>query len=64
MNARVTLSNGRIGKENGGGTVVVLATQDNFEVVLEILKYVRSTRVIPNVISCEVLTKQEMKTNY
>jgi hypothetical protein len=36
MNARATLSNGRIVKENGGGKVVVRATQDNFEVVLEI----------------------------
>jgi hypothetical protein len=38
MNARATLSNGRTVKQNGGGTVVVRATQDNFEEVLEILK--------------------------
>jgi hypothetical protein len=31
-------------KENGDGTVVVRATQDNFEVVLEILKCVRRTK--------------------
>jgi hypothetical protein len=36
MNARITLSNIRTVKENGGGTVLVLATQDNFDVVLEI----------------------------
>jgi hypothetical protein len=36
MNARATLSNGRTVKENGGGTVVFRATQDNFEAVLEI----------------------------
>jgi hypothetical protein len=36
MNARATLSNGRTVEENGGGTVVVGATQENFEVVLEI----------------------------
>jgi hypothetical protein len=35
MNARATLWNGGTGKENGGGTAVVRATQDNFEVVLE-----------------------------
>jgi hypothetical protein len=43
MNARATLSKSKPVKENGGGTVVVRATQDNFEVVLEILKCVRST---------------------
>jgi hypothetical protein len=34
------MQNGRTFKENGGGTVVVRATQDNFEVVLEMcVKY-------------------------
>jgi hypothetical protein len=36
MDARVTLSNGRTIKENGGGTVVFRGKQVNFEVVLEI----------------------------
>jgi hypothetical protein len=36
MNARVTLLNGRTVKENGDGMVVIQATQDDFEVVLEI----------------------------
>jgi hypothetical protein len=36
MNARATLSNGRRVKENGDGTIIVRATQDNFEVVFEI----------------------------
>jgi hypothetical protein len=36
MNATATLSNGWSTKENVGGTVVVRATQDNFQVVLEI----------------------------
>jgi hypothetical protein len=36
MNARATLSNGKTVKENGSGTVVVRAVQDNFEVLLEI----------------------------
>jgi hypothetical protein len=36
MNARATLSNGGTVEENGGGTVVVGATHENFEVVLEI----------------------------
>jgi hypothetical protein len=36
MNARAALSNGREVKENGGGTVVLRATEDNFEVALEI----------------------------
>jgi hypothetical protein len=36
MNSRITLWNGRTGKENGGGTAVVLPKQDNFEVLLEI----------------------------
>jgi hypothetical protein len=40
MNARVTLLNGKEVKENGGRTVVVQAMQDNFEVVMEILKCV------------------------
>jgi hypothetical protein len=31
-----TFSNGRTIKENGGGTAVVQATQDNSEAVLEI----------------------------
>jgi hypothetical protein len=30
INARVTLLNGRAVKENGGGTAVVLETQDNY----------------------------------
>jgi hypothetical protein len=36
MNARATLSNCRTVKENGDGTIVVQAMQDNFEVALEI----------------------------
>jgi hypothetical protein len=36
MNVRATLSNDRIVKENGGGTVVVRATQDTFEVIIKI----------------------------
>jgi hypothetical protein len=36
MNARATLSKSSAAKENGGGTAVVRATQDNFEVVREI----------------------------
>jgi hypothetical protein len=36
MNAIATLSNGRTVTDNGGGTVVFRATQDNFEVVFEI----------------------------
>jgi hypothetical protein len=36
MNVRPTLSNGRAVKGNGSGTVIVRATQDNFEAVLEI----------------------------
>jgi hypothetical protein len=36
-NFRATLSNDRtIKKENGGGTIVVRATQDTFEVIMEI----------------------------
>jgi hypothetical protein len=38
MNAIATLSNGRIVEGNGGGTVVIRATKDNFEVALKILK--------------------------
>jgi hypothetical protein len=33
MNARATLSNGRTVKKNGGGTVVVRATQDNLHIL-------------------------------
>jgi hypothetical protein len=36
VNARATLLNGRTVKENGDGTVIIRATQNNFEVVLEI----------------------------
>jgi hypothetical protein len=36
MNAKATLSNGRTFKENGKETVVVRATQDNYDVVMEI----------------------------
>jgi hypothetical protein len=36
MNVSGTLSNDRTVKENGGGTVVVRASQDNFEVIMEI----------------------------
>jgi hypothetical protein len=36
MNARATLSNGKTVKRISGGTVVILETRDNFEVVLEI----------------------------
>jgi hypothetical protein len=36
MNASATLSNGRTVKGNGGGTVAVRTTQDNFEALLEI----------------------------
>jgi hypothetical protein len=35
MNIRAILLNGRTVKENGGGKVVLRATQGNFEVVLE-----------------------------
>lgn len=46
MNARATWSHGGTAKQNGGGTAVVWTTQDNFEVVLEILKRVRSTETV------------------
>jgi hypothetical protein len=36
MNTRATLLNVRTVKENGGETVVVRATQENVEVILEI----------------------------
>jgi hypothetical protein len=36
MDARATLSNGRTVKEDEVGTVVLRATQDNSEVLLEI----------------------------
>jgi hypothetical protein len=36
MNVRATLLNDRIVTQNGGGTVVVRATQDTLEVVMEI----------------------------
>jgi hypothetical protein len=35
--------NGRAVKQNGGGTTVLRATKEKFEVALEILKRVRST---------------------
>jgi hypothetical protein len=35
VNARATLSNGSVIKENCAGTFVVRAIQDSFEVVLE-----------------------------
>jgi hypothetical protein len=38
VNTRAILSNGKKVKENGSGTIVVRATQDNLEVVLEKLK--------------------------
>jgi hypothetical protein len=44
MNTRATLSNDRTAKENVGRTVFVPAKQDNFEVVLEICKCVRSIK--------------------
>jgi hypothetical protein len=43
MNARATLSNGMTVEQNGGGTVVTGGTQENFDVVQEILKCGRST---------------------
>lgn len=46
MNAWATLLNGRTIKENGGGTAVVQATQDNSEAVLEIWKCVWSTKTL------------------
>jgi hypothetical protein len=42
MNVRATLSNDRTVKANGGGTVVIRATQDIFEAIVEILKCLRS----------------------
>jgi hypothetical protein len=38
--------NGEIIEDIGGGMVVVQATQDNFEVLLEILKCVRNTKTV------------------
>jgi hypothetical protein len=50
MSATATLSNGRTVKENGGGKVVVLAVQNNFEVVLEIWKCMQSTKTVVSLI--------------
>jgi hypothetical protein len=46
MNARAILTKYRTIEENSGGTVDVRETQDNFEIVLEILKCARSTKTV------------------
>jgi hypothetical protein len=44
MSVRAILLNGKKVKGNGGGTVVVQATQSNFEVVLGMCKLMRNEK--------------------